>query len=431
MKQFNNTVYVKYLYFLVFLSPGLALLVALRRISAHGVKKILFLSFALFGFTMLMYGDAYTHLERFQLYQQSLSLGQFTKGLLDLIVFRPVSREIPYSDPYLYIVSSIVGFLGLNGRFIFLITSAIYGYFFVSSIYLVRDHLNGRWTRLLLLVFIFFITWKAFSGMVSVRNWTASWVLFYGLLKYHQTGNRKHLLWCIITPYFHFAYLFISSIVLVVFFGPRWRWVYVILFGLSFLPIKSGSTLLRWTPNNEFLNQKAQNYTIEEDEWDKFIEKKLSVEQEQNFHKIYTRITMRYGIWVWAIMIIIIFYFKYYKSIRVRYLDRFLFVGLALLALSNFAREINPVLSHRLLVNSGYYLMLVLMVLIFYYQYQISRLLSGGLWMGMILLGLNLYFEVSITLKALDLKYFFSPLSYFWLFEESFSVKSLLKQLFF
>lgn len=128
-------------------------------------------------------------------------------------------------------------------------------------------------------------------------------------------------------------------------------------------------------------------------------------------------------------MMIFLIYRKPKISRSVKYLERFFLVGLMLLSLSNFTREISPVLSHRLIVNAGYYIMLVLLVLVFHNQNMMSKAMKLGLYSGMGLLLLNLYFELSITLKALDLKYFLPPPTYILLIDEPMSAKELIKEL--
>ena len=415
------------------ISPGLSLILFFKNISQRRVRSFFVLLFALFGYTMLLSGDALTHYERFEAFKEGLNLDGFFLTLIKTFTFSSGPSDT-FAEPYLFLVSSTIAFLGLDGRYIFLITSAVFGYFFVNCLAVVLQRIKGDGSKLFWLVIILFLSWKAFNGVISVRNWTAAYILFYGFLRYYEQKKIKYLLLIALTPFIHFAYIFISLLAILAFFGPNLRWFYGVLLTMSFIPIGSVISISEVSLSNELLNAKAQAYAADDNEIEMYKERRELLQENYSLHKKYYRNLAFLGV------SIVLGAFAFWFLVKPDYWTYFRRIGvlgffkssIVLFSISNFVYEIIPVLGWRLLVNSGLYLFAFLLLFMYnrFFEISVSRLLKFTISIGLVFLLNNLYFELSLTFKSLDLKYFVSPILYPFVHDEALPIKELLKKLF-
>ena len=123
------------------------------------------------------------------------------------------------------IVSSFTG----NGYYLIIVFSVIYGYFYSRNMWYILDRLEGKTkniTRILIFCLFFAIPLWNMNGF---RFWTAAHVFIFGLLPFLFEGNKKSLIWCLITPFLiHFGFL-VTLIPLGIFvlFGNKFKLYYI------------------------------------------------------------------------------------------------------------------------------------------------------------------------------------------------------------
>lgn len=123
-----------------------------------------------------------------------------------------------------------------NGYVLLIFFGIIYGYFFSRNMWFIIGKLKKNLTYqsiiLLACLFLMIPIWN----LGGFRFWVAAHVFIYGLLPYIFNNEKKHLVWCFITPFvFHYAFV-IPLLILVIYMilGNRLK-LYFIFFILSLI----------------------------------------------------------------------------------------------------------------------------------------------------------------------------------------------------
>lgn len=113
-----------------------------------------------------------------------------------------------FSTTLLFLVSRITD----NGHVFFFVLAIIYGFFYSRNIWYIIDKIRDeRINRLWILIALFF-----FVGPIwfinGVRMFTAMHVFCYGALPYLLDGDKKKLVWSVLSFFIHFSFIFVIVI---------------------------------------------------------------------------------------------------------------------------------------------------------------------------------------------------------------------------
>jgi hypothetical protein len=345
---------------LFFISPFAAFYNGVKRINRPYVRLFLILFFGFFGATMIFPQgtDGFRHGLNIQNHYFGLSVGDFFNELFLLFQFIPSSGT--NDDPYLHILSYLAGFFN-SSRVLYLLASLVYGYFYINSLYYVRSLIKNKFNFYITFLFLSLIFIKGFEGINSIRNWTGQWCLFYVVIKYIVTKDKKTLFLLLLPPFIHFGYLFISIPVIISIFYSRYRKVFLIIYFVSFAfsSLNLGDYVLKYTGAGLF-KHKTEVYMQDVEE---IKMKRNDFEARASIHKLYAYDAFRF--YIQFVFIFMLLFFKN-KSL-VKFLENKSFFilsssALLLLSFSNIATLI-PSLSKRLYMNANVYIITFLLLM--------------------------------------------------------------------
>ena len=350
---------MKELYKLFFFNPFMAFFNGIKLINRPQVKTFLILFFGFFGATMIFPEgtDGFRHSLNVENHYYGLSIGDFFNELFLLFQFIPSPGT--NDDPYLHILSYLAGLYN-SPRVLYTLASLVYGYFYINSLYYVRSLIKNKFNFCITLLFLSLIFIKGFEGINSIRNWTAQWCLFYVVIKYIVTKDKKTLFLLLLTAFIHFAYLFISIPVIISILYSKYRKVFFIIYFVSFAysNLNISDYALNYFGEGLF-KSKTEIYMHDIDE---IKMKKNEFEATASFHKLYAYDTFTFYIQCFFIFLLIF----YDKSLKKIIENKGLFIlsssALLLLSFSNIATLI-PSLYKRLYMNANVYIIAFLLLI--------------------------------------------------------------------
>lgn len=154
-------------------------------------------------------------------------------SLSDYLVFR--QRDDLYANILLYLVSRFTA----NPQFFYGIVATIFGLFFAKTSWIVINETeNKKYVWLFIVVMLLCAPiWK----INGVRWWTALYVFLYGLFSFLK-GKKWKIIWCLLSIYIHFTFLFPLYVVLLYLILPKKKILpYVLIF--AFLSVTSSLDL--------------------------------------------------------------------------------------------------------------------------------------------------------------------------------------------
>lgn len=217
-------------------SPLISLFIALRTGNKKIIRWTITLFATLFASTFTMQsqlGDGVRHWENVYAYYVDLSLAQFFFDLFDIVFF--ISNPNVNEDVYIHVISYLSGgILGMPGLF-FVIVGLVYGYFFAGSMVRLFDTFPSIKSHFpIFILALYFILLLNLQSMNTVRTWTGFWILFYGVISYYQTGNKKYILLILLPPLVHLGYFIMVLPAWAIIFINSNKKVITTLFFLSF-----------------------------------------------------------------------------------------------------------------------------------------------------------------------------------------------------
>ena len=399
----------------------------MKTAAYRNAKTILILFIGFFAGVLFLYEghDGYRHIESFQLHYVGLSFDEFIDELVDICMLRPEEGETN-DDPYLHILSFTIGLFTSSKGIFFFIVGIIYGFFFINGVDRIFRHLRGRWGFYVTLFFFMFISWKSLEGINSIRNYTAAWCYFYGAVSFFQTKQRKYLLFVLVAPLIHFAYVVMTlPFYIILLLGNRNR-VFLIILVVSFFANVSTDFLVNSLSKTELgkgkISYTADNY------WQERVDRGVAVAWEkQSFHARYYLVAVKYSLTI--LLIIALFSGGYWKNTgHDHFLTSIASMAVLLLIFANLF-SISYVLNKRLFINGGLYITSYL-ALLFHRRRSVKQDNLSVLRIGSILaiptFLLFLFRQYSEIIFYADIRIFFSPLMAPFL-EEGVSLRESIK----
>lgn len=407
---------------LMLISPLFTLIQTLKSKNRYYLRWMLTIFTTIYASTFDIegIGDGTRHWQRVYDYYVGLSFSQFWSDLIDIIVFR--TNDFVNEDVYIHLLSFFTGgVLNTPGLF-FTFVGFVYGYFFAGCMVKIFRYFPSPLRHFpFFIIAVYFIAILNLQSMNTVRTWTGFWVMFYGVLMYHDTGKLKYLLLVLSAPLFHIGYFIMALPVWAVVLLPLKRYwmmvLYVASFSFSFItPQYVVSRLERLEVGQE----KVQGYYVEEKATVKARIEHFSGGGGVRWYRVYKNS----GIMEWAVVgIAMVFLLNGDYLKRMDSLESLLFsAGLASKVLSNTAWFLYAV-SNRSGVIADLF---VLAAITFYWQryyasgkkLRLHPVLRPVFYTSLFLIIPGFFYYLSNTLEYLSAYIFFLP-EVAWVSEES------------
>jgi hypothetical protein len=120
--------------------------------------------------------------------------------------------ELGRGDYYEVLVGVTIAQFTANYKVLFAFYGLIFGYFYSRNISLVLDKINHNvtiWTIPLIVLLVFI---NPIWNINGARFYTAAQVFVYGFLQYYINGKRSGLMVILMSPIFHFSFVFITAV---------------------------------------------------------------------------------------------------------------------------------------------------------------------------------------------------------------------------
>jgi hypothetical protein len=418
--KMDNRNHIVYYLILFLISPVLSVIAAMANFKNKNARVTLILFVAAFGFTIIMRpgSDGSRQAMNFAEYWQLMSFDQFQYLISEIITLNGGKHLGSHADElYLPILSYTLAQFTANPSWLFFTAGLVYGYFFIRGISLVYSDMHRNWNIVLLILFIFFITWKNLEGLNSIRNWTGAWCFFNGAYLYLKTRNINYILLVMLAPMFHAAYLVITlPFYAYLVIGDR---KYVLMGILIFTYLFSTSS--------ELIEPYLAGTGLGEAKIDAYVEDGevgFAEEDNRSFHVRWYRFTsdlIIQGLFIYSMLFMGFMKGENHDPFRTR-LAGFSILMLSLANLSGFA----PVLQNRVFVNFGLY---ALAYLVLHYS-QLSPL--SGLRRNIVYIAfpgilLFMFTQYSQIGDFMDFKLLISPLLYPFVGDDPVSMKEFIR----
>jgi hypothetical protein len=272
------------------ISPLVSLLYGLKQENIDIKRWALIVFITFYGSTIFLSetNDGHAHLMNVYITYMNMDFFEFFSILIKILTFQRI--EGTNGDLYIHILSFIVGPILRTPELFFVIVSFVYGYFYSSSVFLVGKYVTkSNRSKLLIIIFVFFILWKSIEGINTVRTWTGMWVLFYCVSHYFIYRKRKYLFLTFLPPLIHFSYFLLAIPAWIVLF---FKWIpsrifflfYVLSMGFSFNTEKA----VELAETTE-LGSSRRKYILDENN-SKMIEKREGISDKRKEGNWYLRL---------------------------------------------------------------------------------------------------------------------------------------------
>jgi hypothetical protein len=210
--------------------PFGALLMALRRFRSSQAKTIFWLFCIYFGFVFVYPKDTEGTADSSRYAAKLVSMHEQPTAFSDLVQSIYNTNE-GLLDVYQPLTTWFIALFTGNANWLFLLFAAVFGFFYTQNIWLIISRIEKRIGLFHFLFLLAFALTNPIWYINGVRMWTAAQIYLYGSLLYFLEGNRKGIIWILLTPLFHFSFLFPVIIFFVYLVLPN----YIVLFFIFFV----------------------------------------------------------------------------------------------------------------------------------------------------------------------------------------------------
>ena len=244
-------------------SPFLTLFIALQSYRTSLAKNIIWAFAIFYGVTFVISSegiDAAVYAESLtNMHQRAMTLAEVTAQF-----YNEEGGGLDFIQPLL---TFLVSLFTDSYHILYGVFCLVFGFFYSRNVCIVLDGLKGKINREIFFLVVVFATIIPLWSVNGVRMWTAAHMFVYGALPYLMYNKKGGLVWCIISIFMHFSFLFPLAILGVfILVGNRTRayfWLFIISFLLSQWNLTGVSNLLQNILPAMF-QKKAEAYTGEE-----------------------------------------------------------------------------------------------------------------------------------------------------------------------
>lgn len=414
----------------MFVSPVVALAVAIRHADPKLLTKVTKLFFTFFGalfFAGTDGADATRHLQSVRDNYFGMSFLTFLSDFLDLLLLNPK----PYAnDAYKHVLSFIAGIF-YYPELIHVLAGLVMGYFFSESMYLLyKSKGSFKISKYILFILIIFVSNRTLIGLNSIRMWTGMWVLFYFSLCYWNKKSIPNLIALTVVPvFFHFSYVIFVLPILLAYYLRKYRKFVIAIYIISFTFSFNLTAIQSYLPKDDELFQKKATYmqsdeTIEQ----KAITRKETAKNVATFVNLGTTVYKSYSIPF--LCVLIIFYLLLNKNDDL--INYLIICGLLMLSLSNFV-GFSPSISGRSFTIAATYLVassLLIMRSIYNVNSKLAQSWRVGSVVFFIISAPFLFYNVVVILRMVSAFILFFPAISIFVGNDDISVRDFFVQLF-
>lgn len=199
--------------------PFAALIHSLKDFRNPASKTIFLLFCIYFGF-VFVYIQPYTHgtPDSTEYAENLINLHNNPVTLKDLISGFYNGKVLDLYQPVTtWLVSLITG----DPRLLFAVFAAVFGFFYTQNLWMIFDGINKKISFVLILFMLAYALINPIWQINGARMWTAAQVFLYGILIYFLKHDYKGFIWCAVSFFIHFSFLFPFAILLIWLFLPE------------------------------------------------------------------------------------------------------------------------------------------------------------------------------------------------------------------
>jgi hypothetical protein len=415
--------------FMFLLSPLLPAIAATLKFGSKYAVWIWVFFIGIFGYHMIFdsTSDGAKHTRTLGLYEEK-TFPVFVADAASILLLRPVELErgTTQDDLFLHVLMYFVSRLSSSKEVLFLFVGLIYGYFYVSSVQRIHALMAPRWNILLMTLFVLFVFWSGVDGLSNMRFPLGMWVLFYGALRYYESGQHRYFILACLAPLIHVGHILsVLPLLAIRVVGIR-PLIFVGVLAASFLfTILDVEMVTRWASMTEVGQEKARHYVSEEVSVGYF-----AARGRTSFH---ARWQLAAGKLIFTVLLFYALATSGYMQRRLPpLLSHLCSMGILLLSISNIA-TFSIAVNRRLGIAAGLF---ILAFLTLYYA-QLRQAAIGTrtqrdyfevlVFLLMPAIALFLFTQFSMIGDFMDLRTILSPAFYPFLDEGPISIKEFIR----
>lgn len=289
----------------------------------------------IYGSTMVIQEaqDGYRHQLAVTLIYADMPFSMFVAELWKILTFQVT--EIGVRDVYRHVLSYLIGGVLQMPQLFFPVVALIYGYFFGGALLEVFKDFSWKRANYVILGFIVvFLLIKNVEGINTVRTWTGFWMLMYGCLKYHSTGQKKYLIWVFITPLIHVAYFAMAvPAVMVLLLGNRITLYSVLFVASSFTTFINPGDTRALLERTELGQQQARGYFRENRAETMEVLQAQLARGDVRWYRAFERAQVHK--WALNVLVYALLLAGIYQAVMTKYQQRIFSIGLLTMTMSN------------------------------------------------------------------------------------------------
>lgn len=237
--------------------PFSAVIIGLKNFNNTFGKRILIALYAFFGFTVLSIGD----LERYESEFYENGVNTFSQIMENFFSLQ--------DSKFLYTILSFFSNLVFeNHHFYFLILFLLYGYFYISTVYLFKEVKYRELEYFGIFFFFALFLFLFIRPLINNAFYTGGTFVLFMIVSYFRTNKKKYLFFIFFAPLFHFALSIYLIVPIFLLLFKRKTWYYVLFVGVTFVVGKSSVVEamqgIAESNSSTVLESKYKNYASEE-----------------------------------------------------------------------------------------------------------------------------------------------------------------------
>ncbi len=381
-------------------SPILSLLLGLsKKISSKNIEIFFIVAIGFYGLTMIMNesADGFRHLKGVYEVYEPMSLQLFITDFFDILILRP--RFEVNDDLFIHILSFLAA--KTHSDLFFGYVGLVYGYFFVSSLFIVFRFVKKRnfpliGRGILFWTFVLLILWKFVEGINTVRTWTGMWFVVFMMLKHWETQNKKYLFFILFSPFFHIAYFIFVVPIIGSYFLKNYLKIAFVIFVLSFgTNIFSGArNIINVTPeDNELVQSKVDAYYDDGSGEFRADRRAAKEKKDRRFYAALYRSGLHLNL-IFIVSAILFYYESKYRIITNLQLNQIFAAGLLLMASGNILFFLSDYV-HRAFTFGGMLVSIILFILV-RVDFSFFKILRKNYMLNLLLYGFSFLFLYQI-----------------------------------
>jgi hypothetical protein len=171
-----------------------------------------------------------------------------------------------YVDVVQPLITFLVSRLTSDPKYLFAVFGLVFGFFYSRNIWYIIERIKGRFSLVLILLVLTFALLIPIWFINGFRMYCAAQIFVYGAMPYLMDGDKKRLIWVLISVLVHFSFLFpVLLLLLFLLMGNRlhlYFWFFIISSFITELNLQTVSEYLSLLP--DIFRIRMESYTGED-----------------------------------------------------------------------------------------------------------------------------------------------------------------------